>query len=181
MDQIWIYVIVAIIYGISALLKKKNPDAPDTPERRDRDQPRTGNGSDRQLTFEELLREITEGKSVARQEVKPPVSKPVQTYVDYDDDIEDEESKEIPVIDYDDQRNDDRVVAAYEQAKRMAFNRPSLEETLKLSDTKMQFGKFKEFELGQNKSDIQRYLINFDDAEGWKKAVVMSEILKTKF
>jgi hypothetical protein len=180
MDQIWIYVIVAIIYGVSALLKKKNPDAPDNPERRDVNQPRTGNGSERQLTFEELLREITAGKSVAPEEVKRPVSKPVQTYVDYDDAIEEEEV-EIPVLDYDDQRDDDRVVAAYEEAKKMAFERPSLEDTLKLSDTKMQFGKFKEFELGRSKSTIQDYLINFNDPDGWKKAVVMSEILKTKF
>jgi hypothetical protein len=180
MDQIWIYVIVAIIYGISALLKKKNPDTPESPQPRDFDQPRTGAGSERQLTFEELLREITEGKSVGRQEVKTPANKPVQTYVDYDDDIEEEESKESQVIAYD-RRNDDRVVAAYEEAKKMAFERPSLEDTLKLADTKMSFGKFKEFEIAKDRDLIQQYLIDFNDPAGLKRAVVMSEILKPKF
>jgi hypothetical protein len=183
MDQFWIYVIIAIIYGLSALLKKKNPaddnDSGPSQERRS-GQPQTGTGPERQLTFEELLKEITEGKPVSREAPKP-VSQPTQTYVDYDDDIEDEESKQEPVVDYDDERSSDRVFAAYEEAKRMAFERPSLEESMKLSDTEMKFGKFKEFEQTQERNLLKEYLIDFNDPAGWKRAIVMSEILKRKF
>ncbi|HEY3405223.1 MAG TPA: hypothetical protein VGK59_17685 [Ohtaekwangia sp.] len=119
-------------------------------------------------TFEELLREITEGKQQAESEV-----------VDYDDQIgEEEQDLEEIRSDY---RKDDKIYEVYEEAKRMAFARPSLEETMKLEDTKVQYGKFKEFEIEQKRDLLSEYLTDFRDPEGFKKAVVMSEILQRKF
>ena len=176
MDQFWIYVIIAIIYGISSLLKKKTPDESDSePQDRQYEEPRK---SQKQLTFEELLKEITEGKNVEKPVSRP--VQPVQTYVDYDDDLKDEEEEVDEVVRYD-TRRDDQVVLAYEEAKRMAFERPSLEETMKLEDTKMKFGRFKEFEQVERRDLLKEYLIDFNDPGQWKKAVVMSEILKPKF
>ena len=181
MEQYWLYIIIGIIYLISNLMKKKEPgnDVPTSGSDQQRRQSPSGgqpaSGGERQLTFEELLKEITEGKAVVKEQPKP-----VQTYVDYDDDLEDEESKAVEVVNYD-VRNDDKVVAAYEEAKRMAFVRPSLEETMKLSDTDMEFGKFKEFELIGQRNLLQDYLADLRDPSALKKAVIMSEVLQRKF
>jgi hypothetical protein len=63
----------------------------------------------------------------------------------------------------------------------MAFERPSLEETMKVEDTVVTFGKFKEFEAQKERNLAAEYLQDFGDPEGIRKAVVMSEILKRKF
>jgi hypothetical protein len=45
----------------------------------------------------------------------------------------------------------------------------------------MTFGKFKEFEQEKKRNLLEEYITDFKDPEGFKKAVVMSEILKRKF
>lgn len=89
--QIWIYVIGGAIYLISRAMKKRQatPDAPEPKSERrfsgnEASQPTV---PQKGLTFEELLREITEAKAPAK-----PVFQPVkQEYVDYEEDLEDEE------------------------------------------------------------------------------------------
>jgi hypothetical protein len=73
------------------------------------------------------------------------------------------------------------VVATYERAKKEAFFRPSLEETMKVGDTVMSFGKFKEFDRKKKSNLAEQYLNDFGDMDKLRKAVVMSEILKPKF
>ena len=95
------------------------------------------------LTFEELLKEITESKT------QPKPAPPEAEYVDYDDEIEEEiqekdEIKDLEDVDYDYKK--DKVVVEYEQAKQQAFLRPSLEETLNIKDIDTRFEKFKVFE-----------------------------------
>jgi hypothetical protein len=180
--QFWLYVIIGVIYLLTRLKKKpeeqqptdfpgSSPEKPvqrfDVPESRP-------SASPRPQTFEELLREITEGKVT-----QPKAEEPQPEYVDYDDSIG-EEAKDLERTDYD-YRKQDKIYEVYEEAKRMAFNRPSLEETMKVSDTVVQFGKFKEFEQQQQRDIVGEYLADFRDPEGFKKAVVMSEILKRKF
>jgi hypothetical protein len=52
---------------------------------------------------------------------------------------------------------------------------------MKLNDTDTSFGRFKEFDQQRPKNLVEVYLTDFKDPQGLRKAVVMSEILKTKF
>lgn len=184
MDSFWIYVIIAIIYVITRALKKPENQPKDLPDTRpDRpvsydDAPPQGQRQ-KPMTFEDLLREITEAKQPAQPTYETKRQQP--EYVDYDDEIKDEE-QDLEEVSYNKRyKEEERVNTAYEQAKREAFNRPSLEETLKVSDTQVQFGKFKVFEEQQRSNVLEDYTKDFQDPEGLKKAVVMSEILKRKF
>lgn len=170
--QFWLYVIIGVVYLLSRL-RKKSKEQPEGPPEVDREvqtgrttqparpQPKT-------LTFEDLLREITESK-VPKQE-------PV---VDYDDALEEEE-KDLEDVNYD-HRKQSKIYETYEEAKKQAFYRPSLEETMKVEDTVVSFGKFKEFERADERDVAAEYLRDFKDLDAIKKAVVMSEILKPKF
>jgi hypothetical protein len=51
---------------------------------------------------------------------------------------------------------------------------------MRVEDTVMKYGKFKEFEIAERKV-MSDYLTALKDPDGLKKAVVMSEILKRKF
>lgn len=180
---IWLYIIFGVIYLISRLRKKPSeqtdfpeygPENPapnpgkSQPRRVDAEQPK-------QMTFEELLREIAEGKA-EKQPEKKVVPQPVhESYEDVS--AEEERDLELDPQEY----QDDKVHQVYEEAKRQAFSRPSLEETLKLQDTDTTFGRFKEFEKEPQRNLVLDYLTEFRDPEGLKKAVVMSEILKRKF
>jgi hypothetical protein len=178
--QFWIYLIIGAIYLISRALKKPEQQQPKDvhdykPDRQVRYDSTPPIEKPKQLTFEELLREITEAK-----QPQPPVAKPAYPKADvvnYDEEIGEEE-QDLEVVNYDDRRiyNTD-----YEEAKRQAFARPSLEETMNVRDTDMQFGKFKVFEQKKKNSLLKEYNVNLQDREGLKKAFIMSEILKRKF
>ncbi|MEO5979235.1 MAG: hypothetical protein ABIS36_00650 [Chryseolinea sp.] len=169
-SKIWIYLIIAAGYFISQVVKQRSKKAATPPNPTQRvpgkvepvNQPKA-------VSFEELLREITQSK-------RPPSQRPV---IDYDDEIENEE-RDLEDVNYD-YRKGNPTVASYEAAKREAFVRPSLEETMKNSDTVVSFGKFKEFEKGGEKDLASEFLKDFKDPDGLRKAFVMSEILKPKF
>jgi hypothetical protein len=180
--KLWFYVIIGVIYVISRIIKKSGEQTGSgTPDvRKTRNQPEAYNTTTqstkpKQLTFEELLREISESKTV--QQPSRPAPKPA--YVDYDDDLE-EEQKSLEKIPYD-YRKDDRVYEVYEEAKKQAFERPSLERTLKLSDTDTTFGRFKIFEEEEQRNLLEEYTRDFQNPEGVKRAFVVSEILKRRF
>jgi hypothetical protein len=127
------------------------------------------------LTFEELLKELTEGKNPPK-----PIAEPAQQRrVDYDDDLGNEE-QDLETIepDFSQKKGTYKV---YEEARSEAFSRPSLEETMRVADTKIEFGKFKIFEESQKKNLLEEYTKQFQDPEGLKRAVVMSEILNRRF
>jgi hypothetical protein len=180
--QFWIYLTIAVIYLISRAMKKSQNQPKDVGDsnprrtvRHDPSPPPQMN-KPKQLTFEELLKEITE----AKQPRKPyqPVAPGEEAMVDYDDLIGDEERDLESIPDY---SKKDRKYAEYEEAKRQAFLRPSLEETMDIKNTKVEFGKFKMFEQQQQRNLLEEYTREFQDPEGFKKAVVMSEILNRKF
>ncbi|HTF16559.1 MAG TPA: hypothetical protein VK658_00730 [Chryseolinea sp.] len=196
-EKFWIYVVLAVIYGLSRLLKKDQKTPASTP--RESTPPRDTTVSRRKelpgrspasktlaetvrrpepskqppkaMTFEELMREIMEAKTTPPQRQEP--------VVDYDDQIGEEE-RDLEDVNFDN-RKDSEVVATYEQAKKDAFYRPSLEETMKVGDTVMSFGKFKEFERKKKSNPAEQFLNEFGDMEKLRKAIVMSEILKPKF
>jgi hypothetical protein len=181
--QFWIYVIIAIIYVVSRALKKAENQPKDIgdqqhgrPVQYDSNPPVE---RPKQLTFEDLLREITEAKLPKQQETVG--RRPAPEYVDYDDELADEK-QDLEEVSY--QRREEerrRSFEVYEEAKRQAFVRPSLEETMSVSNTKMDFGKFKVFEQEKRRNLIEDYTIDIRDSEGLKKAFVMSEILNRKF
>ena len=180
--------IIAIIYGIIRAVKKQENKPKEVqdykPERQVTYDSTPPTGKPKQLTFEELLKEITEAKQPKKPAYEPVQRKyePVQPkaeYVDYDDQIGEEE-QDLEDVNYD-YRKKDKLYDDYEQAKRLAFERPSLEETMKIGDTNVQFGKFKEFEKESERNLLAEYTKDFRDPEGLKKAFVLTEILNRKF
>jgi hypothetical protein len=180
--QFWFYILLGVIYLLSRFLKKPAEKPTDVPEykpekpvRRFETPTVKPSASPRKtLTFEELLREITESKA-------PPVQQPTSTsqeYTNYEEDLEEEE-QDLEDVNYNYKK--DKVASAYEDAKQHAFSRSSLEETMSIRDTDITFGKFKVFDLENQSNLMGRYLSDFNDLEGLKKAIVMSEILQRKF
>jgi hypothetical protein len=181
--QFWIYLIVAIVYFIARAMKKAEVKAKEIPNKNPgrpvQYDPQPAPGKPKALTFEELLKEITEAKQASQPSVKP-APQPVRSApLDYDDETEDEEQDLEEVNE--DYRKRDKVYDTYEEARRQAFARPSLEETMNVRNTNVQFGKFKAFEQEKQRNLLEEYTRDFQDPEGFKKAVVMSEILNRKF
>jgi hypothetical protein len=184
--KIWIYIIIGAIYVLSRLLKRPDQSPPesrhDTPPVRNVTESRPL--PEKQLTFEELLREITEGKKAEEKPVYQPkpayvAPKTQPTYVDYDDDLKDE-AEDLEDVDYN-YGKQNKLYEPYEEAKRQAFNRPSLEETMKVEDTVVKFSKFKVFEEQKGRNLLEEYTRDLRDPEGFKKALVLSEILNRRF
>lgn len=171
--QYWLYIIIGIIYLISQFRKKSEPQDENTgvPNAERNRAP-----GERPLSFEELLKEITQGKSPERKPVaaNPIPQRPVVATYNEDED-EEERSIEKANQRY---RTENRY---YEDAKTLAFNRPSLEETMKHEDTDMRFGRFMEFEDNKVQNLATEYLEEFKNPTSLKKAIVMSEILQRKF
>lgn len=202
--QFWLYIIIAVIYVISKALQKSN--------RQKREQ---GQGPPRKagpdagkpteslppISFEELLREITEGKKRTAQPPPPaprparsvpPFERPKPAYVDYDDEVDEEEAKSLEKVDYDRERQE-TTRQVYERAQREAALKSSLGtlqseikgrqsslETLQ-SSLGSSSSRFDSFQISGKQSLLTEYLKELRTPSGMKKAVVLSEILKTKF
>ena len=179
--QFWIYIIIGVIYFLSKLLKKREQapgEAPDTKQPSGRRQARMEETTEkpRQMTFEELLREITEGKQAPTPE---PQRSEEPRYESFDNDLG-EEARSLERVDFDEAENA-RIFQKYEEAKDLANQRRSLEETLRLEDTLVDFKRFEAFEKKVKRNVLQDYVKIIRDPERLKQAVVMSEILKRKF
>lgn len=187
MEKILVYAVIAIVYFVIQRVMKKNEQAGETPDNKPKPRSTTPQQQTstrpKQLTFEELLQEITESKKPEKPVYTPPVpayqAPKKQDFVDYDDDLGNEE-QDLEEVDYD-YKKKDKLYDVYEDAKRQAFIKPSLEETMNVRDTVVKFGKFKVFEQEQQRNLLEEYTRDFQDPEGLKKAVVMSEILNRKF
>lgn len=154
------------------------------------------------MSFEELLREITEGKKKQRQPTPqpprpkqvqvPPFERPKPAFVDYDDDIEPEIRPQERVNYDEEQLATTRQV--YERAQREAALKSSLETlqsnikgrkstlaTLESSLSGQKSDKFGPARMGNKHSLVAEYLKELRTPTGMKKAVVLSEILKPKF
>lgn len=181
-EKIIFYIVLGIVYFIFNALKKKKPE-----NEPGSDHPQSGPQTNKPqpVSFEDLLREITEGKQPEKlpeapvtkhhTEYRKPLPKPQPAYVDYDDELEDEE-KSLEKMSFDDERSN----KAYEEAKKMAFNRPSLEETMKLDQVNTSFGRFKEFDKKQDKGLLSEYVKDLRDPKGFKKALILSEVLNRR-
>jgi hypothetical protein len=185
--QFWLYVIVAIIYLVSKAMQKdkrqRRKQAPKSP-------PAQSGEADQlpPLTFEELLREITEGKKRKAEPPPsprpiptpaPPVQRPVvQEYIDYDDELEDE-AKSLERVDYDIEKETE-TLQVYERAKRDAELKSSL-GTLKSGLQGIESSLGTTQRVKKRHWLLQEYVRELKTPSGFRKAIVMSEILKPKF
>lgn len=183
MDEVKIifWIILGLIY-LFARRKKAEP-----PQRRSRPVEEQQEEAPQQhvpKTFEELLREIQQMKEPAREPAPAPVyertpkPEPEPEVIDYEDNIEEEPKDLVEPYEH---RKHDKVYQAYEEAKAQAFYRPSLEETVKLEDTIVRFKQFKGYEKEERRNAAHEILREFQDPKGFRKAFIMSEILRRKF
>lgn len=174
--KIIFWIILGLIYMFSRR-KKADPSAnrPRTTETEESASP----SFPAPKTFEELLREIQGMKEPAPAPRSERTLRPAPEVVDYDDNLGEEEQDLEEKSSY--TKREDKIYDVYEQAKAQAFYRPSLEETLKLEDTVVRFKQFKGYEKETRRNIGREFLKEFKDPQGFRKAFIMSEILKTKF
>lgn len=170
--QTWIYIALGLVYFISRLRKKPEEQAPQPRRQQDAE---GGSNSPKPLTFEELLKEITEAKEPYSSPAVP--NRPVQEFVDYDDEAEEEKAPARP--DYDFRKQE--TYKTFEENRFAAFNRLSYEDTMKVEDTDVSFGKFKAFEEDTKPTIASEIMQEFSDPERVKKAFIMSEIFNRKY
>jgi len=177
--KIIFWIILGVIYLFAR--RKKSPTPPAGAPQEEEQSP-DPSSQPIPKSFEELLREIQQMKEPAREPLPLPrqerAPEPEPKYVDYDDDLQDEKKDLEEAYDY---RTEDKTYQAYEEAKAQAFNRPSLEETVKLEDTIVRFKQFKGYEREVRRNDASDILRDFKDPKGFRKAFIMSEILRRKF
>lgn len=179
--QFWLYVIIGVIYLITQVRKKSKqqqniPPSKPAQESTTADwqmESRQSTPEKKPMTFEELLREITEAKESTTQ--YETTEQP--EYVDYDDNIPDE-IQEVELVDY---TKTDPIYQQYEDAKSRDYSTYSLEDNSKMESSEMRFGKFREFESESRANLLDLYLKDLRDPEGMKKAVVLSEVLSPKY
>jgi hypothetical protein len=180
--QFWIWAIVVVVSLIARSRKKQQQEGTPT---FGGDEPfnNPSQPTAKPVSFEDLLREIQASKPAttptpvpAPAKVFTPAKRP--EFVDYDDELEEEVVEER--VDYR-KRDQDKTFETYEKAKQAAFNRPSLEETMKIEDTEVRFGQFKGYQQENQVVPALAYVKDLQDTEGFKKAFILSEILNRKF
>lgn len=164
--KIIFWIIVGILYFITQIRKKAEP--PRSTPKPNSTEPET---FDKPLTFDELLREIQTAKTPKPQPIT------VTEYVDYDDEIE-EDAKPFERVDY---QKEDKIYETYEKAKQEAFVKPSMEETLKLENTIIRFGQFKNYAQEEKPSLAAEFANDLRDPNNFRKAFILSEILNRRF
>jgi hypothetical protein len=179
--QFWIWLIVIVVTFLVRNKKKQSTEGTPT-FGGDEGLNRPSQPTQKPVSFEDLLREIQASKPATAPPAPTPYKMPAPAkragYVDYDDDLEEEAVAER--VDYR-QRDQDQTFQTYEKAKQAAFNRPSLEETMKISDTEVKFGQFKGYKQEDQVVPALAYVKDLQDPEGFKKAFILSEILNRKF
>jgi hypothetical protein len=176
--QFWLYVIIGIIYLVSTIMKKRKGEITGSEGENEGRRAEPDRNEEKQLTFEELLREITQSKQpIPERTPEPVVSRAPQT--NYDDNLGEEE-EDLEDVDYD-YKKKDTIYAKYESEKKEAFHHKSLEEDWIREKIEVTSGKFKNFEEEEKPDLMLAYLGEMKNVESLKKAFVVSEILKTKF
>lgn len=173
--EFWIWLAVIVVTLIARATKKKAEPNQNQP---DFDSPEES----KPISFEDLLREIQASKAPASKPIEPSPYKPVSQsqqvdYVDYDDDLEEEE-KPLEKASY---QTEDEIYATYEKAKSEAFNRASLEETMHVEDTVVTYEKFKGYNRNTKQSPATGLVKELRNPTSFRKAFILSEILAKRF
>ena len=174
--QFWVWLIVIVITLIARANKKK----PQPFDQESNVPPNSPSNDTKPVTFEDLLREIQAAKNPKPIPVSsiPKKVVPPQDFEDYDDDLQDETKSLEKTPSY---HADDKIYETYESAKKAAFSRASLEETMKVGDTEVKFGQFKEFKKKEAKALASEYADELRNPKGFKKAMILNEILNKRF
>ncbi|MBX2912533.1 MAG: hypothetical protein M9954_07310 [Cyclobacteriaceae bacterium] len=175
--QFWIWLIVIVITLIARAKKKKPEGGPPHQDAPDKPRAPKPTAQQKPITFEDLLREI-QGEKALSKPPAPKAKEPEYDLVDYDDDIP-EEVGETEVVDYEVNR-DEQAFETYEAAQREASKTPAMEEMPHKLGTIMKSGHFEKYSLKKKKTSFA-FLNELKDPEGFKKAFVMSEILRRKY
>jgi len=178
--QFWVWIIIIVITLIARANKKK----PRPFDSQQQEPPGSTPNDTKPITFEDLLKEIQASKAPKQQ---PSSSQPIlrkeatqQKYdvEDYDDNLEEEDKSLEKTPSY---YADDKIYESYENAKKAAFSRASLEETMKVEDTEVKFGQFKEFRKAEGDSLASEYAKELRNPKSFKRALILSEILNKRF
>ena len=177
--KIIFWIVLGLIYLFSR--KKKTAPPPARP-REDSEEEFETTTHPKPTTFEDLLREIQqakEPKELPSKNYDRPQATRTPEYVDYDDQVVDEKRDlEDTAHEY---GKEDKIYEVYEDAKKLAFYRPSLEETSKLEDTIVRFKQFKGYETTHKQTIAEEYIKDLKDPQGIRKAFILSEILNRRF
>ncbi|MEQ8711521.1 MAG: hypothetical protein RIC80_00800 [Cyclobacteriaceae bacterium] len=177
--QTILYIVVGIIYFLSRALKKKKPPVKPSRPGQDTEDDTPQTTASKPLTFEELLREFTEGKQPEEEEQRSPIPPPTpeparrstspMTYRQEEDDDEILEPAKRRFSDEDSKRIYEASIRSVEKMKEEEFE-----------DTQYHFKQYEdhrdeETTLGAEVADMLR------DADGARKAIILSEILTRKY
>jgi hypothetical protein len=170
--QFWIWLIIIVVTLIARANKKK----PQTFDQERTQNPSAPTQESKPVSFEDLLREIQASKAPKPVLKQVPVA-PKQDFEDYDDNLEEENKSLERAAPY----SEDRTYETYENAKKAAFSRASLEETMHIEDTEIKFGKFGEYSKVETKSVASQYAEELRSPQSFKRALILSEILNKRF
>jgi len=165
--QLVLYIIFVIIAILARAFKSnKNKQAPPPPPSNREESP----NRKKPMSFEDLLKEFEESSSSGQKKVKQE-PEPVSTYESY------EYESEIP--------DDDEVRSVYEDSLKRAKEFKTIDELVDLEDDR-HIGNFKHFggyseEEVEGHEESNEYLQLLQDAEGAKKAIILSEIINRKY
>ncbi len=168
--QFWIWLIV-IVVTLIARANKKKPQQPFEPQQPDYKEPTSAN---KPVSFEDLLREI--------QAAKTPKPTPVIIPKKYDfEDYDDNLKEEAEVVEKTDYRSEDSIYETYDKAKRDAFNKVSLEESMHVEDTVVKFEQLKGYKREEREPAVNEYVRELRNPSSFKRAFILSEVLSRKF
>lgn len=158
--ELILYIVFVVIALLIRVLKGKKENAPPPPQQSSNN---SGERPQKTLTFEELLREFT-GDEAQREQ------RPQETYADHDE-YEDEEE----YVD------DDEVKETYERSVRQAKELKTLDEQVDLKKPITTAHHFKGYEQEEENTLASDILETLKDADGAKKAIILSEIINRKY
>lgn len=173
--QTILYIVVGIIYFLSRALKKKKPPVQPSRPAQEMEGDAPQSSPPKPLSFEDLLREFTEGKQPEEEPAYAPEPIPVErskspmTYRNEEDDDEIFEPAQRRFSDEDSKRIYEASVRSVETMKEEQF-----------ADTQYHFKQYEdhrdeETTLGAEVAEMLK------DADGARKAVILSEILTRKY
>ena len=176
--QLWIYLVFGAIWLISRIFKKNNKDA--TPRKAPRQsQPQQSDRPNKPVSFEDLLKEFTEGKTDEEEEIVEEQPEPVEARQI----LQERRRQEVNTPDFSNEGNNRRF--SDEESRRI------YEESIKRAEgSKLDFKRDEHFRLKLKDRDeeeddtsdlageISGMLQNPEDA---RKAVILSEILTRKY
>jgi hypothetical protein len=160
--QFWIWLIVIIVTFVARARKQRQsrPNQTQVPDNSPAEEPAGP------VTFEDILREIQESKKAK-----------------YGPAPKEEPAKELELVPGERKLYQERQQSyeIYEKGIQEAFQRPSLEETMKLEDTIVRFGQFKGYEPTKRHIPGIELRKEISTRAGFRKAFILSEILHRRF